>query len=531
MSKGRSHGRRAERIGDKSESGSHLRGSGVPSPEGGAGRSGRLPLARMKTRWGLRAKMTGSYVLFTALAVLAALAVVIGVVAPKVLSVQDLETRARATASGMAATLAVSGHVSKLPPTDLGQPGGKFTLGQAQPDANGGVVIPEMTKGCDPGLASFALLVSTTNTVLRTSYPTCFPVGSPTSVLPESIISSFAQPGRGGGTTSVASRRVVWAAQPVVPSGGGHMPGTLYVQVPASARSSGINPSLVRTGLLLLGLTIPVGILFGLLNTQRLTRRLGRLADSTLEVADGAFDRRISVTGSDEVSRLEENFNRMAERLAASLAAERQLASANARHEERSRIARELHDSISQDLFSLSVLAGGLRKALPADSTVLREVETMERTAGTTIREMQALLLELRPIALDEGGLAPALEQLCRAYRERLGVDVLAELEPLVLPTALEHTMLRVAQEALANAAKHADAGAIRLELHAEDGRVILEVTDNGRGFDPHVGGWTSGLGLQAMRERVSELNGELLVEATPGRGTTVRATVPWAEP
>jgi signal transduction histidine kinase len=119
----------------------------------------------------------------------------------------------------------------------------------------------------------------------------------------------------------------------------------------------------------------------------------------------------------------------MAERLDAAMAAERQLAGAG----ERARIARELHDSISQDLFSLRLLAGGLRKALPAGSPLQPQVETMEQTASGTMHEMQALLLELRPVALADAGLVPALEELCRAYRDRLGVTVDAELEAVEL--------------------------------------------------------------------------------------------------
>ena len=119
---------------------------------------------------------------------------------------------------------------------------------------------------------------------------------------------------------------------------------------------------------MVLAAAIPVGLAFGLLSTRRLTRRLKRLAALTLEVADGDFGRRVPVSGHDEVSLLEENFNRMAGQLQASLDANRRLAEANARHEERARIARELHDSISQELFSLSVLAGGLRRTLPAGS-------------------------------------------------------------------------------------------------------------------------------------------------------------------
>ena len=146
-------------------------------------------------------------------------------------------------------------------------------------------------------------------------------------------------------------------------------------------------------------------------------------------MANGDFGRRVRVSGRDEVSLLEENFNRMAGQLQASLDANRRLAEASARQEERARIARELHDAISQELFSLSVLAGGLRRALPPGPPVLPEVETMERTAGGAMREMRSLLLALRPVALAEAGLAGAIEGVCHAYGERLGIPVRPELE------------------------------------------------------------------------------------------------------
>ena len=214
----------------------------------------------------------------------------------------------------------------------------------------------------------------------------------------------------------------------------------------------------------MLAAAVPVGVAFGLLSTRRLTRRLRRLATLTLEVADGDFQRRVRVSGHDEVSLLEENFNRMASQLQASLDANRRFAEANARHEERSRIARELHDSISQELFSLGVLAGGLRRALPAASPVLPEVETMERTAGGAMREMRSLLLALRPAALEEADLSGAIEAVCHAYSERLGIPVRAEvgltgLGAAGLPPAMEHAVLRVTQEAVANAARHAGPG------------------------------------------------------------------------
>jgi DNA-binding NarL/FixJ family response regulator/HAMP domain-containing protein len=224
------------------------------------------------------------------------------------------------------------------------------------------------------------------------------------------MIMSLARQAGGSGTAHLPSGTAVWGAARIeagaapakgtaTASAGGGSPGRqrlgdVYVEVPATARGAGgisVSWPLILAGLLVLGLSVPVGIVFGLLSTRRLTRRLKRLAASTLEVAGGAFEQRIPVAGRDELGQLEENFNRMAERLHASLETERKLAAANGRHKERSRIARELHDSISQDLFSLSVLAGGLRRALPPGSPVLAQVATMERTAGDTMREMQVL--------------------------------------------------------------------------------------------------------------------------------------------
>jgi signal transduction histidine kinase len=219
----------------------------------------------------------------------------------------------------------------------------------------------------------------------------------------------------------------------------------------------------------------------------------------------------------------------MAERLHASLETERKLAAANARHKERSRIARELHDSISQDLFSLSVLAGGLRRALPPGSPVLAEVATMERTAGDTMREMQVLLLELRPMALDEVGLPAALAEICRAYRDRLGIDVQAEVESVALSPALEHAVLRVTQEAIANSVKHSAATIVQVRLRGGDDEIVLRVTDDGRGFDvaQDINGAGGGLGLRVMRDRVAEHDGVLAIESSHGRGTAVIATFP----
>jgi signal transduction histidine kinase len=535
----------------------------------------------------LQATMTATYVAVTAGVVLLTELVIFAMAAlspPTPLTPQAVQALASATAQGLAFKVGKTWTGgTKLDPQQANRlaadlvTGDGTVSGQARPDGAGGVVIPGLTTPtCDLAAASFAVVVSREGTVLASSYPACFPRGSDGSDaqggVPRKVLASFVRWAvAGGGQARLPLGDVAWATAPVTASpgrgqaagaGGAGAQGTgapsatapgkapepggqpvaamLYLEVPAKAPGIGgvtVSPSLVRTGVVLLAAAFPVGIAFGLLSTRRLTRRLGRLAALSLRVADGDFGLRVPVRGHDEVSRLEENFNRMSGQLQASLDATRQLGEANARHEERTRIARELHDSISQELFSLSVLAGGLRRSLPAGSAVLPQVEIMERTAGDTMREMRSLLLALRPLALTADDLPGALAGVCRSYGERLGIPVSAELDPAGLepgevPPAVEHAILRVTQEAVANAARHAAPSRITVRLEVNGGHAVLEVADDGRGFDVTArpldaardGG---GLGLHTMRDRVAELGGLLTVESTPGQGTRVHARFP----
>jgi signal transduction histidine kinase len=523
----------------------------------------------MKRRWGLQAAMTATYVAVTAGAVLLTELVIFGAAALSPqgrLTPQQVQGLTQSTAATMAAKLGVTVTADgALPSVHLGLAGAPVTAGQAQPDGSGGVLIPQ-TDGarCDLAAASLAVIVSRDGTVLASSYPACYPVGGPgadaQAGAPRKMLTLVRWPVAGSGLApvpgdtapggTVPGGTVAWAAAPVTfgpakaaadsgAAGPGKLFGLLYLEVPAAARTAGgvtVSPSLRAAGLVVLAAAVPVGVAFGLLSTRRLTRRLRRLAALTLEVADGNFRRRVRVSGRDEVSLLEENFNRMAGQLQASLDANRQFAEASARHEERSRIARELHDSISQELFSLGALAGGLRRALPAGSPVLPEVETMERTAGGALREMRSLLLALRPVALDEAGLCGAIEGVCHAYSERLGIPVRADCElaglgPAGLPPAVEHAVLRVTQEAVANAARHAAPVEVTVRLRGDSRQVELEVADDGRGFDVAAClSAAAGLGLRTMRDRASELGGLLAIDSAPGAGTRVRACFPLRE-
>jgi signal transduction histidine kinase len=142
----------------------------------------------------------------------------------------------------------------------------------------------------------------------------------------------------------------------------------------------------------------------------------------------------------------------------------------------------------------------------------------------------------LRPGPLEDGRLADALAEVARRWAADRGVPAVVTTvgEPRPLPSETEVTLLRVAQEALANAGRHADASAVALTLAFGDGQVSLDVTDDGVGFDPAApatgNGSGGGFGLTAMRERVAAHRGSLDVESGPGQGTTVVATLPAGE-
>jgi signal transduction histidine kinase len=289
----------------------------------------------------------------------------------------------------------------------------------------------------------------------------------------------------------------------------------------------GFLQSRAPTALLFLLLIIPIGVLFGVLSTRRLVRRIERLVVATAQFASGQYTQRVLVSNQDEIGQLEGQFNQMAEQLVESMQSRQQLAEQNARLAERARLSRELHDALAQDLFSLRMMSGGLQTATAADSPLSAQITTMKQTIETMIRDLRALLLELRPAQLERLGLIGALEDLAASYRNRLGIDVTARLMPLSLATQVEHALLRIAQEAFSNAARHADATAITLELVEEQETISFTIADNGVGFLPESDACRHSLGLRMMEERAQALGGLLSVETAPGWGTHLQVRFP----
>ncbi|WP_431985301.1 GAF domain-containing sensor histidine kinase [Streptomyces qinglanensis] len=198
--------------------------------------------------------------------------------------------------------------------------------------------------------------------------------------------------------------------------------------------------------------------------------------------------------------------------------------------EERTRIGHELHDAVAQKLFSLRLTAQAATALVDRDPARAKaELHEVARLSGEAADELRAAVVELRPAALDEDGLVATLrtqaQVLDRAHSAQ--VDFVCE-GVRALPAAQEEALLRVAQEALHNALRHADAEHVRVTLVRRGPSAVLTVTDDGKGFDPDaVRSAGRHLGLVSMRDRASGVGGTLTVRSEPGKGTAVALEVP----
>jgi len=199
--------------------------------------------------------------------------------------------------------------------------------------------------------------------------------------------------------------------------------------------------------------------------------------------------------------------------------------------EERQRLARELHDSVSQALYGIALGARTARTLLERDpSQSAGPLDYILSLADAGLAEMRALIFELRPDSLEKEGLVMALTKQAAAVQARHGLTAHTALGPEPdAPFEVKEALYRVAQEALNNTVKHAQASHVSVRLVALNGEILLEIRDDGIGFDP-AGDFRGHLGLHTMRERIGRLGGTLTIESAAGKGACVQAHVPWTE-
>ncbi len=196
--------------------------------------------------------------------------------------------------------------------------------------------------------------------------------------------------------------------------------------------------------------------------------------------------------------------------------------------ETRNRFARDLHDSVKQQVFATSFQIAAARALIEKDTKAAEAYLTQaEELARQAQRELNVLIGELRPAALEGKGLSSALRDYVEDWSRRAEipaeVHVRGERE---VPLEVEQALFRVAQEALANVAKHSGAGNVEVGLIYASGSMTLRVADDGRGFDPAKNPG-EGFGLQSMHERLEKLGGRVEVESAPGKGTRVTCVCP----
>lgn len=281
--------------------------------------------------------------------------------------------------------------------------------------------------------------------------------------------------------------------------------------------------------------------------SHHITEPIKELSEGARRIAGGALGHQVKVARADEIGELSGAFNRMSVELKRSRDELRQKEEmrerlltqlTTAQEEERRRISRGLHDEAGQALTSILV---GL-KLLESATDVRQAHQQSASLRALTVETLEALhdlALELRPGVLDELGLAPTLERYVKDFgaKHRLAADFQAHgFDGRRLPTSIETTLYRIAQEALANVARHAGAANVSVLLERRGNSAILIVEDDGQGFDVEtvLGRGRDGgrLGLFGMQERAVLIDGTLTIESSSGGGTTVFVEVPlsWAE-
>lgn len=294
----------------------------------------------------------------------------------------------------------------------------------------------------------------------------------------------------------------------------------------------------MRRRILLSGLLIAgVFMIAAALLARTVTRPVLALRESVRRLAARDFQARVDFESNDELGELAAAFNRMAHELERTTVSKDELEKLagkliHAQEEERRKIARELHDDVTQRMAATAIEAGALAASHTADPERLREgVQRIREKIAKLADDIHGLSRSLHPAMLEELGLPAAVESESRASFERGGppVDLDIEGDFEDLPREVRLTLLRIVQEGLRNINRHAAAEQVTLRLSRErdTNAALLLVQDDGRGFDKESPEWRAGLGLASMEERVRLVGGTWSVETGPGKGTIIHVRIP----
>ncbi|WP_276358348.1 sensor histidine kinase [Cohnella caldifontis] len=296
--------------------------------------------------------------------------------------------------------------------------------------------------------------------------------------------------------------------------------------------------SLVPFILTTIGVLTVGGAAFGFLRGYPIRHRLKLLSETMMLLEKGNPSPPLPPLGNDEIGRLGEQLGKLGRKWEEQVNTLQRLSSNNAELaaqakmsavvEERQRLARELHDAVSQQLFAISMTATAVGRTLDQDfEKAKRQIQLIEEMASAAQSEMRALLLHLRPIHLEGKRLSQAIPELVQEMKAKVPVDISLDMEEdLPLNKGMENHLFRIVQEALSNTLRHAKATKMGIELQKRGEAVRLGIRDNGVGFDV-MDKKQASYGLMNMEERINELGGSFQIISAPGKGTRIEIRVP----
>lgn len=308
---------------------------------------------------------------------------------------------------------------------------------------------------------------------------------------------------------------------------------TLYVEPPPPWLLT-IGPQILTavlvTALILTIAIVPFGALFGFIMSRGLTSRLKSLSKAADAWSRGDFAVVPNAQGRDELGDLQDRLIHMSNQLQGLLQTQQELATM----EERNRLARELHDTVKQQIFAAAMQLRAAKNLAAQDpdashnhQALEQRLEEVEKLLKASQSDLATIINEMRPAALEGQSLEAALRSHLETWSRHTGIKANMDVQGgRSLPVNVERALLRVVQEALANTARHSLATRAGLKLRYTEEYVTLALADDGKGFDTSQPE-TVGFGLQSIRQRISELGGTLTITSKPGAGTTLWAEVP----
>lgn len=281
------------------------------------------------------------------------------------------------------------------------------------------------------------------------------------------------------------------------------------------------------------------GLIFGFQFSKTLRNKLEEVTVGVKTLAYGNLSFRLPFTQDRDVGDIAVAFNEMADRIDEQVTTLQKLAEENVQliqktkttaiTEERQRLARDLHDAVSQQLFAIALTSATALRIIEKDPSKCSDlIRNIEYSATKAQAEMRALLLQLRPTVLQEERLVDAIRNLAHELEAKMAINCSLKLAEIALPNHIENQLYRIVQEALSNVLRHSEAEQVDIKLESLDNnkRAYLTIEDNGIGFDQSTISKTS-YGIQTIKERVNEFGGTVKWISIPGKGTRLEVRIP----